>query len=317
MKRLAITFVAILALASVASAQKKTPSPSPSPSPSGSPSPKKGKATPSPTPAPSGPVKQAETRPSDDPAATVLVVDRQSKDSLEGNLRYYLEAMYQAKPSLDKIRLTLIQVYNPSTNETFRHLQSIVPLDANENPDGVEEFRKPFDNTPIRTVEWKAGLKDGVEKVYEPGRRDYYVQKEVPWKAGKIEGAEKTYYPNGKVKSTVTYVNNLAEGDSITYDEDGKMNRKAVMTGGKRGPITDYWPSGTVKRTLPFDHAKLNGTMQEFSESGKIQHEQAYKDNKKHGLEKTYDADGKLTATLYWVNDESVAKGVYDEKYKP
>ena len=183
MKRILITFVAILAMASAASAQKSAKS-TPSASASPSPSPKKAKPTPTPEPTPSGPIKQAETRPSDDPAATVLVVDRQSKDSLEGSLRYYLDSLYKAKPTLDKVRLTLTQVYNPSTNESFRHMQAIVPLDANENPDGVEEFRKPFDHNPIRTVEWKAGLKDGVEKVYEAGRRDSYVQKEVPWKAG-------------------------------------------------------------------------------------------------------------------------------------
>ncbi len=305
-----------------------TPKPTPKPTATATPKPTAkpgttGKPTPSPSPRPSpkAATKPAEVLPSDDPALTVLLVDRQSVESLDQAARFVVEAMFKdAIAKIEKVRVTLEDVYNPSTNLSFKHPRAIVPVDANLRPDGVEQFFRPFWGAPIHTIEWKAGVKDGLEKIYIEGRSGKMLLKtELPWKAGKIEGIKKNYYSNGKVESTIPHVNDLAEGECSTYDEGGRLIRKTLMKGGKKhGALTEYNPATEkVTRILPYEHGRVSGLMQEFAADGKLKHEQAYKDNKKHGLEKTYGPDGTtVTNTLYWIDDDSVPEGVFKEKYK-
>ncbi len=252
--------------------------------------------------------------------ATEVIIDKQTKDTVAKELWSRIDRVLKGLPDGWRIRVVIEQAFNTNDATTYKYISSVAPVNAQDVLDGNEYVFRPSASGPSQIVPWKSGLKDGVEKAYARAGDDWtlVLKSETTWSGGKMHGPQTTYYPNGKTKTVVNYVGGLAEGESTTVAEDGKVTRKTNMKAGKRhGPTTDYWPNGSVKQAVPYDMGKVSGPVKEFYEDGKIKHELPFKDNKEHGIEKTYGPDGAVTLTRYWVSGESVAKGVFDAKFKP
>lgn len=228
--------------------------------------------------------------------------------------RRLIEKMLMASPKGHRVMLTVVSVLD--TNYGDRHLErlkSAVPIDAKGRKDGIEEqFRTTHYGHLERAVPYKAGVREGIEKVW--GDRDdqggRYVRSEVPWKNDKRLGTLKCFHPNGKLSSETEYLGDLAHGKTRSLSIDGKLLREGEMRDGKRhGIVTEYWTkTDTPKRVIPYNAGKVTGVVKECYSNGKLKREITFKDDAMHGVEKQYEVDGKLSRTRYWFDGDIVSK---------
>ncbi|HPB58226.1 MAG TPA: hypothetical protein PLL49_06945 [Bacteroidales bacterium] len=62
------------------------------------------------------------------------------------------------------------------------------------------------------------GKQHGTVKVYD----NRVLVREINYEHGSKSGARINYYPNGKIRSTVPYINDVEEGEGFCYGDDGK-----------------------------------------------------------------------------------------------
>jgi antitoxin component YwqK of YwqJK toxin-antitoxin module len=234
--------------------------------------------------------------------------------------RSLVDKMLKASPQGYKVRLTVVSVLDMNVGDRhLERLQSAVPIDPQGQPDGVEEhFATVHYGYLERTVPYKKGVRDGVEKVYansdEHGGR--YVGKEVPWLNGKMHGVVKTFHPNGNVSSETEYVNGLAHGKMRSLSLDGKLRREGTMKDGKRhGTVTEYWDTtGKPERAIPYEAGKVTGVVKEYYAGGQLKREVTFRDDAMHGVEKQFETDGKLSRTRYWFDGEAVSEDEFRKR---
>jgi len=163
-------------------------------------------------------------------------------------------------------------------------------------------------------TEIKAGIKQGIEKVYyQMGKLAYKVNyienkrdgkltwydkqgvklSDVHYKMGKLDGVEYSYYPNGAIKHEVTYVNDLKEGLQKEYFK----NKKLALE-------------------VPYVHGKKNGLQKEYTPEGQLYSEVNYVNNYKEGYQKWYDKNGQVMKTIFYKMDRpiNIMKKVQDDK---
>jgi antitoxin component YwqK of YwqJK toxin-antitoxin module len=156
-----------------------------------------------------------------------------------------------------------------------------------------------------------------VERHFEADRGA--LQSETPWENGAIHGLKRVFHPNGKVASESTYVKGLIAGQSRSYNEAGGLIRVVTYEKGKRnGEQIDYWPDkpDVAQRIIPYQNDQVVGVAKGFYLSGKLKWERPFKDNRQHGVEKQYAADGALEKTLYWLEGNPVSEEDYRAKEK-
>ncbi len=228
--------------------------------------------------------------------------------------------LIESKPEGDgrRLRFVIAKVFDQNYGRGhFDEVQSGAWINAEGKKDGLEVIHL---DPGWRQVQWKDGVRQGVEKVYarapEVGE---YLEAEIPWKGGEVHGEKKTYYPSGKVRSVTRYVKGEPHGDSVTCAENEKVIRRTTFRKGERqGEMIDFWASsGKRRRVVPYKDGKVHGTVREFHENGKLKREIPFKDNAMHGVEKQFDKDGKLERTRYWIQGELVTEGVFKKEYKP
>jgi len=225
-----------------------------------------------------------------------------------------IEKMLKASPKGHKAILTVVSVLDGNYGDRLlQRLKSSVPVDGKGRKDGIEEqFRTTHYGHVERAVPYKAGVREGVEKVW--GDRDdrggRYVRSEIPWIDDKRQGTLKCYHPNGKISSETEYVDDLAHGKTRSLSIDGKLLREGEMRDGKRhGIVTEYWvKTGSPKRVIPYEAGKVTGAVKEYYTNGKLKREVTFKDDAMHGVEEQYEVDGKLTRTRYWSDGDIVTK---------
>ncbi|GMV83923.1 MAG: hypothetical protein AMXMBFR7_51070 [Planctomycetota bacterium] len=197
-------------------------------------------------------------------------------------------------------------------------VQSVTPLNPQGQPDGEAIVKAQYGWEILRSIPYKNGIQEGVEKEFEfgevEGKRVLYLRKETPWLAGKVHGVKKLFHPNGRVMSESSYVNGITDGPSRNYDLSGRLEREAHFKNGKReGTMTEYWTlTGKPKNIIPYKLGKVDGLVQEFFDSGKLKKEVTLKDDEFHGVEKRFDEDGALLKTVYWLRDKEVSKQAFE-----
>ncbi len=254
-----------------------------------------------------------------EPNDRVLIVD--AKTSLpdlgfatfnEKRISGSIKAALKDRPEDAKLHLIIGDFYSnhPAYEGINFFVREVVPLDANGRYDGDEKWFSQ-DGRLLRTVPWKAGVKDGNEVV-----RAGVSLVEIPWQNGKIEGIRRMYFPDGKVQTETTCANGAANGPARTFDPNGCVVRECMMKNDKRnGPQTEYWPGGTKpKRVTEFKDNLVVGTAKEYYLSGKIKREAAYVNDILHGEEKQYDENGTVALDRFWFDGKLVTKEEYAQK---
>ena len=182
-------------------------------------------------------------------------------------------------------------------------------------PDGQEVEFSDWYHKSIRTAEYRDGVRHGVERTYDA--ESGTVLSETPWEKGAIQGVKRTFHPNGKLASESTYEKGIIAGPSRSYNADGGLTRVVNHADGKRdGESIDYWPEkpDVVQRIIPYKKDLVDGVAKAFYLNGKIKWERPYRNNRQHGEEKQYGADGAVEKTLYWLDGSSVSEEAYRAK---
>ena len=234
--------------------------------------------------------------------------------------RRLIEKMLKASPKGHKVALTVVSELDGNTGDRhIQRLRSAVPVDGKGRKDGIEEqFRTTHYGHVERAVPYKAGIKEGIEKVW--GDRDdrggRYVRSEVPWKNDKRHGTLRCFHPNGKLSSETEYMGDRAHGKTRSLNIDGKLLREGDMRKGQRhGIVTEYWTkTGSPKRVIPYNAGKVTGIVKEYYTNGKLKREVTFKDDAMHGIEKQYEVDGKLIRTRYWFDGDIVSKDEFKKR---
>jgi antitoxin component YwqK of YwqJK toxin-antitoxin module len=222
------------------------------------------------------------------------------------------------KPAGTRARIMLGTFTEGSSRWQVTYLKTIVLLDGQGRPDGEENHitNQSIDGvTGYRTIPWKHGIRDGVEKVFLDGR----LREELPWKNGKMEGRRQSFFADGKVEVETQYTGDLAEGPTRIYGSDGSLIREGTMKQGQRdGVMTEYWP-GTKrpKRVATYRDGQVTGAVKEYYLSGRIKREVSMKDEAYDGEDKLYNEDGKVSQTRYWRNGDLVTKEEFEGKGTP
>lgn len=88
-------------------------------------------------------------------------------------------------------------------------------------------------------------------------------------------GVVKSFYPNKKIKSEISYINDILDGKSIFY-----------------------YSNGNIKEEKNFSKGILNGWVRQYFENGKIKIEYFVDNGVKDGDEKQYNSEGELLSIL-------------------
>lgn len=80
---------------------------------------------------------------------------------------------------------------------------------------------------------------DGKSSVFD---EDGHLVAEIFYEKGKLEGPSTYYYPNQTIKKTISYREDLEEGDYLIYDTNGFCTEKdSYHLGKKHGVSLSYW----------------------------------------------------------------------------
>ena len=223
------------------------------------------------------------------------------------NVARAIKQAFTNAPAGAKVRFSVGEQTTGDGRARYLYLRSLVLLDAQGQPDGLEMIVTNMGLTRPqgkRFIPWKHGVKDGVERETQEDR----LAAEIPWQNGQIEGTRRTYFPSGQPEAETEYVHGLANGSTRVFDESGALVREGTMKAGRReGALTEYWaPTKQVKRVAQYRHGKAEGPLREYYQSGKLKREATLQDDALCGEETQYSEAGAVTLTRYWLHGESV-----------
>lgn len=147
-------------------------------------------------------------------------------------------------------------------------------------------------------------LRDGKEQVFH-------------YKDNRREGPHEIYFPPhdffGKVKALeVNFIQDLAEGDAIEYNEEGnKVAATPYVKGKKEGTAKLFSAKGALLMTIQFHEDNREGATVQYFVDGKVHVEGRYANDLKDGEEKTYFPSGKLAKIIPYKNGQ--IHGLYQE----
>jgi hypothetical protein len=88
---------------------------------------------------------------------------------------------------------------------------------------------------------------------------------------GNLNGVEINYFPDGRLKSKITWKNNLKDGPFEVYHEEGYLHSTGEYVKDlKEGLYKIYYPNGKIKVVFLAEHDFKNGLSTTYYESGKI-----------------------------------------------
>lgn len=194
-------------------------------------------------------------------------------------------------------------------------------------PDGTVQTSVCYQNGDLHGVKamWDQGGTLLEEAFYDKGKLNgrFFERardgREIVYhyKENKREGLHEVYYPSheyfGKLKALqVNFVNDLAEGDALEYNEAGvKIAVTPYVKGEKEGISQIFSPKGNVLMSIEFHQDKRHGPSIQYFPSGEIFVESHYINDLKDREEKTYYESGLLAKCIPYKN--GVIHGLYQE----
>lgn len=153
---------------------------------------------------------------------------------------------------------------------------------------------KEWELTELVTGE--GAVKDGpVRRFYPSGK----LWTSYTYVMGKIQGEFRTWYESERPRSVVHCHNDEFEGWFIHYYESGPILMEGNMIGGKAdGECVTYHENGKRKLVQPFSLGKVIGEEKEFDETERLIRRTTW-DGKRNGPEILYHPDGTTTTRHY------------------
>lgn len=179
--------------------------------------------------------------------------------------------------------------------------------------------------------EYDEGTKDGAWTYFYPTGEK---QAEETYEKGDRQGIARTWYKNGELQSETTYVDDRVEGYARVFFSSGDKKIEELHEDGK-GTYTQWHQSGSVAVRGELDGEKRVGHWVYTDPEGAILHDNAlgargngrftgytnghksesgrYRNGLKHGLWKSYGAQGNVTRQTQFVHGE--ATGAFQTFY--
>lgn len=123
-----------------------------------------------------------------------------------------------------------------------------------------------------------------------------------------------TRYESGELKSRISYLDGVKDGEAIEYYKNGKVRLRYTFVQGKvNGIVKSYHESGILEEEGQYKDGQPHGLERQFDENGVLRYEQTYRNGKLHGTEKKY-RDGKLSWKKEYANGKQ--HGAYTVYYQ-
>jgi hypothetical protein len=222
-------------------------------------------------------------------------------------------------PQGTKLRVDVGVATEGSTRWTYFYPRSVVPLDDQGRPNGVEFLAVDIVSTVgqvigHRLIPWKNGVRHGTEKEYAVK----VLVAEIPWENGKMHGLRKTLFPNGNLQGETTYVQGVANGPTRLWDKYGHLLSEGNLKDDRRdGRFVEYWP-GTAQpqRIIHYRNGVTHGLVIEYYQSGKLKRERTFRNEASHGEDRLFNEDGTIAQTRFWFQGDLVTKEEFKKRSK-
>ena len=120
---------------------------------------------------------------------------------------------------------------------------------------------------------------------------------------GQKQGLWKEFYRNGKIKSEITYLNNVPSGTARLYYENGNPSEQGTWNSfGWVGEYKSFYPDGQLARELNYGENTLrSGIQRYYSESGRLMMSGYWENGAAEGLVAEYYDSGKPRRETQWI----------------
>lgn len=121
------------------------------------------------------------------------------------------------------------------------------------------------------------------------------------------------YVQNNLYDGTLdNYVNGKKEGKSITYSENGNIERESnYVNGRKEGKTIFYYENGNIKSESNYLNNELEGQSITYYENGSIKYESNYVNGKTEGKSITYYENGNIETEGNYENGRKEGKSIF------
>ncbi len=94
---------------------------------------------------------------------------------------------------------------------------------------------------------------------------------EVPYKNGKRNGVQTNYTQDGKIASTISFFDEVRNGESVMFYGNGKPFRTTNYVNGIiNGIRKKYYEDGKIMAEIPFEHNKQIDGIKEYNRDGSL-----------------------------------------------
>jgi antitoxin component YwqK of YwqJK toxin-antitoxin module len=140
------------------------------------------------------------------------------------------------------------------------------------------------------------------------------VVRKCELKKGVRHGKCYDYYPNGNIRGIINWIDGVHEGETIEYFENGSVKSVSMWKDGKQhGKLVEYFENGKINATSMWKDDKMEGECVEYFENGNMKSKAIWKDDKLNGECVEYFENGEIRVISFFINDQLIEKGVYDE----
>ncbi len=175
----------------------------------------------------------------------------------------------------------------------------------------------------LKSTGWYPNDKQRYDGDYKDDLKDgkwmYWTEKGVLKDEGYFAALKRPKKKNDIViENTSSTVQSYKHGKWISYDPNGGAiaSEGSYSYGKQNGSWKFYFPGGKIVATENnFKEGKLNGLSSTYTRRGKNQTIIAYKDGKKHGEMKVYDAKGKRLLAHKLYKNGTFKKNLLNQQY--
>lgn len=129
-------------------------------------------------------------------------------------------------------------------------------------------------------------------------------------------GKYTSFYPGGQVKEERNYQNDLLDGESKVYFENGKLDYIETHKKGEfEGPYQKYFESGQLSNEGQYVNNEMSGIWKRWYENGQLREEVQFSANNENGPFKEYHENGKIKTEGSYINgdNEQGELSIYNE----
>ncbi len=156
----------------------------------------------------------------------------------------------------------------------------------------------------VSVAHYKDGKLEGPKRVYNT-ENGMGLLEETYYSEGKKHGGYTMWYKNGRKQETGVYANDVRQGKSIWYFDNGAMAAEYNYRDGKiDGDVVTYYPNGKASASGQYKEDVQTGPWKEYYENGNLKTEGNYVDGEKDGIWKNYDENGNFTKNSKYVKGE-------------